>query len=329
MQPLLTGKTAQTCIMLKDIITYIDKPSLLNENTVIDLTLIAEKYPYFQTAQLLRIKNLFNLSPEAIKPVLNFTAAYVTDRKILYYLLHPIKEEKTGTEEKLSRDEGHKPAKSPEKDVKDTIEENISDTLNNQITYLQQNNDDAIEFSTSIDVKKEYGDGVDLEQYVVRITESGPELIELLDEKNDKSDNKNRNLNTPPDDFKDNNKKPEEDILTLINKGVSAEKVVENEMFELTENQKKHHSIIDSFIKANPKIKPDNPVRSEPEDISEESVKENEHLITDTLANIYLKQGNYAKAIFAYEKLCLKYPEKSVYFAGQITEIKKLIEKSK
>ena len=56
---------------------------------------------------------------------------------------------------------------------------------------------------------------------------------------------------------------------------------------------------------------------------------ESDHLITDTLANIYLKQGNYAKAIFAYEKLSLKYPEKSTYFAGQISEIKRLIEKNK
>jgi len=51
------------------------------------------------------------------------------------------------------------------------------------------------------------------------------------------------------------------------------------------------------------------------------SVQENDDLITETLANIYVDQGNLEKAINAFEKLQLKYPEKRVYFAGRIKEI--------
>ena len=46
------------------------------------------------------------------------------------------------------------------------------------------------------------------------------------------------------------------------------------------------------------------------------------HLMTETLARVYLEQKKYSKAIQAYEILILKYPEKSIFFADRIKDIK-------
>ena len=50
-------------------------------------------------------------------------------------------------------------------------------------------------------------------------------------------------------------------------------------------------------------------------------------LVTETLAQIYAMQGDLPKAIDAYGRLALKYPEKSAYFAALSKELEGQLNK--
>ena len=87
--------------------------------------------------------------------------------------------------------------------------------------------------------------------------------------------------------------------------------------------KRKEHQIIERFIQEEPQIKPQSSDKIDNENKAKKSSEDSDELITETLASIYTEQMLYHKAIAAYKKLMLKFPEKSRYFADKIEQIEK------
>ncbi len=81
--------------------------------------------------------------------------------------------------------------------------------------------------------------------------------------------------------------------------------------------------LIEAFL--NNQTPPANtPSRPTNRDVARADESENDDILTETLAGIYVNQRQYDKAINIFRRLSLKNPEKSTYFALRISEIEKL-----
>ena len=132
---------------------------------------------------------------------------------------------------------------------------------------------------------------------------------------------------------KNRNEEIEEKTVTPIEISEGISPVQEKSAPSDTQNteaqpQRKYDELIDRFLKEEPRIKPRQAFSSN-ENLAEKNLVEPEDIGTETLAAIYAKQGLLEKALDIYQKLSLKFPEKSSYFAEKINSIKNEINLKK
>ncbi len=273
--------------------TYlINKPDAINEKQSDALEKVLVEFPFFQSARALQLKGLYNLNSFKYNNALKTTAAYTTDRTVLFDFIT------SNTFVAIQKG-------LYEKKLLELLDIGVVDheIIKSELSVEPKINKLEDSILTSI-------------KGATEINEATKLAIEKLDI-------------GKPLDFSINEKHSFQEWLQLSRiQPIVRENKSHSENNDLELQKKKKTEIIDKFIESNPKI---SPVRQDTAKTPylESSQTDKSYLMTETLARVYLEQKKYQKAIQAYEILILKYPEKSSFFANHISDIKILQQNNK
>lgn len=311
-------------------------PQKIGKDEIALLSAVIEKYPYFQSARALQLKALKNDSSFLYNDALKLTAAYTTDRDILFeYITSESFIQNKISKEILSHDPAINDIEIVAEDVSEAVSMEIDkqikeelkkaeavlnpDLFERKITSVtelvasteEQDKTEEVEADTTEvnegeEPTAEIALGVDKPlEFTKKDTHSFSEWLQLT--KTDRIDR-----STPA------KTKPESNLRN-------------SEISEAGKERARKNKLIEKFIQEKPKL-PSKLTSSKEKDSKPQSeslanlyTQTPEALMTETLAKVYLQQKNYTKAIKAYKILILKYPEKSGFFADQIRAIQKLI----
>ena len=70
-----------------DLAQLIKHPETMDKETLYDLRSLVALYPYYQTARLLMLQNLYVLHDPSFDEELRKAAVYLTDRKVIFNLV--------------------------------------------------------------------------------------------------------------------------------------------------------------------------------------------------------------------------------------------------
>jgi tetratricopeptide (TPR) repeat protein len=291
----------------KDYTYLLNKPYSLSERHTAALEDILLEFPYLQSARAIYLKGLYNKDSFRYNTELKKTAAYTTDRSVLFDFIT--------SEEFRSID---KKALEEQENAVSQIEVNSSVAVT-QTPVKPLEPAEKLEESIKLSIKE----AIPVTEQPVIIAE--PQLPEQIIESRETTDEQEAGKPLP---FDQNETHSFAEWLQL-SRLKPIEREEKQEEIPVNPVLAKKISLIDKFIQASPKMA--TPVKNDPspwENLGR-ATAESPGLMTETLAKVYLEQKKYTKAIQAYEILILKYPEKSVFFANRISEIKDLQQKNK
>ncbi|MCC6372645.1 MAG: hypothetical protein IT236_16700 [Bacteroidia bacterium] len=316
-----------------EFIKYIENPQLMDGKSVAELQKLVNDFPYFQSAHILLSLASKKWDASVYQQSLRKTAVVVTNRSHLFELIHKY-------EQVVAEVKAEAPVETlvlPEIPVIETAKvEPIVNSGSPEESKQELDILKATELSSEPEVKEELvGQKPDLSEQVEQ--EMGKQLINAYLEKEviktPELHNPVKKVETPVS-FNDwltyvrnqnDSPQPKKEEPPVSSKLTEAPKEeVKKEPDPALDRKLKNKALIDKIIESSPgliRVKEEQKFFT-PDTKAKESLQDNEHLVTETLARIYALQGNVGKAVRAYEILSIRFPQKRAHFETLIQKLK-------
>ncbi|MCE3295467.1 MAG: hypothetical protein K0R65_1181 [Crocinitomicaceae bacterium] len=327
---------------LESLYQKIRQPETLDSADLPALKDLCAKYPYAQLFSVLYLKALAQSKDLHFEDELQQHAYKITDRAKLYELIH----ENSGSDQEITalpmEEDFNKESVQPQHEETAADEHPIiGETAQaQQLTPQPGENQESEAFEQTkhavsqsaedqeipSEEEKPAAAGIreidELDKEILSSVMATAYSLELEEKQHEDQQNKDvakpESIPTPPDED------PKRD-LNQSRSFTSWLKLASETTQDQPKAEKESDKIIEKFIREEPeRFKPKTEFYSAPKK-AKESISEGKLIYTETLANIYALQGNYPKAITAFQQLMLTIPEKKLYFAQKIEELNKKI----
>ena len=208
-----------------------------------------------------------------------------------------------------------------EEDTKDSSEEVVNDeVIDRKVEALEDEESiEQLDSESKIVEEKETEDGVP----VLNFSFFGSEISSLKINKEPVQEDE-KPVENRANEIKEEIKPLDSNVPGFINTWQSwlkIDRTEEEEIVEEVDIEEVKSKAIENFIETNPKI---SQLKEEVTYVVKEKNDDISHLMTETLATLYVEQKLYAKAIKAFKTLIGKHPDKKEYFEEKIKEIKEI-----
>jgi len=293
--------------------THTSFQSNLLELTIEELTKIKQEFPFFSQAQLLLAKHFKETNHANADEQIYSAAIFSNNRNVLYDLM-AAKIEKKAILKEANITETERLANTAQIGAIEEIKK--TEIIVEHLPYQDDIEiiSNSLEDKTVVAILPESKDNFEEETIKKEVLQQRNFLIEdhTFDEWLSVFNKKEKTFKVIEKEQQDAVKAEEEELNKLIVSSVPV-----GYFHELLKTETAYSKGLENFIEDQKQIK--QRIKTEKKPISDKT------LISETLAKLYEKQGFTERAIDAYQKLILKNPEKSSYFATQIKKLKNQI----